>query len=142
MAGQKFRDQITEIRFCHSCAIEVLNQWRGWPIKNKIPIPPIMEGIVCPVCNGAANLISTCVAWLNIHGPYNTGLPDYWVLSIGEEKEFVKEFPSKWGLPYFALSKCTKCKGDAIDSLFIPPLGWQIRRQCAKCGLTSIEEGK
>ena len=44
------------------------------------------------MCGNAAVLLSNRIAWLNYHGPYNTGLPDYWLLVINE-------IPNKWGLP-------------------------------------------
>lgn len=49
------------------------------------------------------------IKWLNVHGPYNTGLPDYWLLVISDNK-------SKWGLPYYAETMCPRCKQRAVVS--------------------------
>jgi hypothetical protein len=87
---------------------------------------------MCGKCN---ELHSTSVAWLNVHGRYNTGLPDYWVLEIVERSKFTPEFTSKWGLPYFELLTCRRCGEPAFSSLH----GVVILHQCPTCLYTYKE---
>ena len=135
------QDQIEEIHFCLHCAEELFKQWRGWPVRDSIPVPPIIDGGTCPKCGGAEVVVSFDIAWLNIHGPYSTGLPDYWVLNISLSGGS-KRFPSKWGLPYFKQGTCPRCGANTIISLFAPPIGWQLKQQCTKCSFVSQEDRK
>ncbi len=142
MSLPALNNQIEEIHFCQHCANELFKLWRGWPIKDNIPIPPFMQNSTCPKCGGTENLISSNIAWLNVHGPYSTGIPDYWVLNVPSRKGFSKEFPSKWGLPYFKLGICPQCGENTVTSLFGPPIGWQQKQQCTKCNFVVSKDGK
>jgi hypothetical protein len=79
---RSFEARICDIRFCRKCALSAFNKWKGWPIRDPVPILPIMEQGKCPICGSVDEVISSNIAWLNIHGPYNTGLPDYWILKV------------------------------------------------------------
>ena len=129
-------DRICDIRFCRQCTLAAFEQWKGWPIRDAVPSLPIIGGNnKCPICGGTNEVVSTNIAWLNVHGPYSTGLPDYWVLIEGDENPgFHKKFPSKWGLPYYESIECPKCKGKLLSSVFCPSIGWEIRRWCVDCG--------
>ena len=142
MSHVALKDRINDIRFCARCAAAPLAEWKGWPLRDTLPIPPVLEAGTCPICHGQEELCSTSVAWLNIHGPYNTGLPDYWILSVGKATEFVRDFPSKWGLPYFELFQCPRCGERALSSLHVFPIGWEIRHQCSSCAYTKRERSE
>ena len=135
--------RINDIRFCRNCTFLAVDKWKGWPIRDAVPVLPMLKGSKCPICGGSDEIVSTSIGWLNIHGLYSTGLPDYWVLTVAEESlGFVKKFPSKWGLPYYELLKCPSCGGDFFASLFIPGLGWQLRRWCTGCGMDETTEDR
>ena len=133
------KDRIADISFCARCAAAPLAAWRGWPLRDALPIPPVMEHDACPVCHGHEALHSTSIAWLNIHEEGNTGLPDYWILVVGNRTEFVRDFPSRWGLPYFESFQCPRCGGPAFSSLLIPPSNWEVRHKCSACAYTKRE---
>ena len=138
---EPFEARICDIRFCRSCTLSAIEKWKGWPIRDAVPVLPILKDSKCPMCGGSDEIISTRISWLNIHGPYNTGLPDYWVLKVSDTKwGFEKNFPSKWGLPYYELIKCPKCGGNLLTSIFCPPIGWQPRRWCTGCGFDEARE--
>jgi len=137
-----FEEKICDIRFCRTCALSAFEQWKGWPITDAVPSLPMIQDGKCPVCGGTEAVISVNIAWLNIHGPYNTGLPSYWILKVNDRHTFEKKFPSKWGLPYYELVKCERCGGAILTSIFIPPIGWQLRQQCEWCNFTKTAEGK
>jgi hypothetical protein len=137
LSRSEINNQIEEIPFCRCCAEELFNSWRGWPIRDKIPVPPVMDGGVCPKCGGTEVIVSSNIAWLNHHGPSNTGLPDYWTLTISTRTGFMQDFLSRWGLPYFKWQICPRCEELAILSLFVP----DMKQQCLTCGFVTVEEG-
>ena len=92
MSQFAFKDQIEEFHFCRRCAEEVFDKWRGWPIKNKIPVPPVIVGGACPKCGGTDEILSPDIAWLNYHSEYSTGLPDYWLLTILTATDPARDF--------------------------------------------------
>jgi hypothetical protein len=132
MDMRSFEEKICDIRFCRSCSISSLKRWKGWPIRDPLPLLPLIENGKCKICGGTNDLLSMNIIWLNIHGPYNTGLPDYWILKINEGKTFKKKFISKWGLPYYKFETCKRCGGLLLVSIFNPPIGWQLKKQCMK----------
>ena len=138
----EFEKRISVIRFCRNCTIAALANWKGWPIRDRIPILPIVRDDDCPLCGCTEKVISTNIFWLNIHSEYSTGLPDYWVLKINRAEHFEKRFLSKWGLPYFEMLLCNKCGSDLLTSIFFPPVGWQLRKQCTRCDFTEVKEIK
>ena len=137
-----FEARICDIRFCRRCTFAAVSQWKGWPIRDAVPAFPIMKDGKCPVCGGNEEVVSSNIAWLNIHGPYNTGLPDYWILKANDKLGFEKRFSSKWGLPYYELMPCERCGGNLLTSIFCPTLGWQIRMKCTVCDFDKTMEDR
>jgi len=142
MDKRSFENRICDIRFCRPCALSALAQWKGWPIRDAVPRLPMIHNGKCPVCHGTEELISTSIEWHNVHGQYNTGLPDYWVLQVNNRKSFEKTFPSKWGLPYYEIRKCERCGETILTSIFNPPIGWELRQQCMNCNFIAVSEGR
>ena len=76
--------------FCRDCANWAFARWRGWhPTKRaaqseSLPDLPLMIGGRCEICGGSALLAPQHVFYCNYHGPYNTGLPNYFYLIINE----------------------------------------------------------
>ena len=85
---------------CYPCGRARIDGWRGWPRKNPVPEIPSLLDNRCPVCGGSAPLDPSTVMFVNIHGPYSTGLPDYFELRIFEPGDDGFAFYPKWGLPY------------------------------------------
>lgn len=97
------------MNYCKGCAIQLLKQWQGWPLRKPVPLlPQVIDG-ECESCGSQSEVISnTEIQWLNYHGPYNTGLPDYWLL--------VTDQKTVWGLPYHSESVCHRCGSRAVLS--------------------------
>lgn len=95
--------------YCKVCSTPILQQWEGWPLHKPVPLlPRIIDGH-CESCRSQAEpLAHNAIQWLNHHGPFNTGLPDYWVLIINRD--------SFWGLPYYSESNCEECGSRAVIS--------------------------
>jgi hypothetical protein len=54
-----------------------------WEPRPDLPdISRLLDGR-CPRCGTGKPLDPSEIYYKNIHGPYNTGLPDYYVLIIG-----------------------------------------------------------
>jgi hypothetical protein len=135
--------RISDIHFCRRCTLAAVEKWKGWPIRDAVPLVPMLKDSACPACGGCDEIASTDIGWLNIHGPYSSGLPDYWVLLLADPaRGFLKKLPSKWGLPYYELLQCPACGGNLFSSLFVPGLAWQIRRWCPSCGKDETTEGR
>ena len=99
------------INYCKSCAKPELSKWKGWPHKDRIPtLPKIIENI-CERCTDDKIIKSTEINWTNIHGEHNTGLPDYWLLTISD-------YDSQWGKPYANEILCSTCEEMCIVSEF------------------------
>lgn len=122
--------------FCALCSRELLGEWKGWPLRDPIPELPRMNSPKCGSCgNSEVPLLSTQIFWLNCHGPYSTGLPDYWLLVTDRE--------TWWGRPYFGEVSCHKCgrssvlsqHGDARNNSF------EYKINCASCGLVRPRPG-
>lgn len=119
------------IEFCLPCSLHLLSSWKGWPNRDVIPNLPLIDEGNCVRCGAmAVDLISNrSLTWQNIHGPYNTGLPDYWIIVTGT---------SKWGLPYFTTGICPKCQGASILSqLAYPDESVEFKHNCPDCGVVA-----
>jgi ribosomal protein S27AE len=115
--------------FCTACSLPILRDWKGWPHRDVVPILPLVEDKKCSSCGQAETyptLNNSSIAWVNVHGPSNTGLPDFWRL---ECIEGASRF-SKWGQPYFAIEPCPKCSGKSVISKFKN----EFRYNCQQCG--------
>lgn len=88
------------VRFCAPCATTALSQWRGWPLKNPIPILPRHISGTCPDCGSTDGLNPDWIVFQNIHGPGNSGLPDEFALRIEPPESDSYAFLRKFGLPY------------------------------------------
>ena len=97
------------MNYCKECSTQILKQWRGWPLREPVPLlPRVMDGR-CEACESQSEVISnTAIQWLNYHGPSSTGLPDYWLLVTDQE--------TIWGLPYHSESVCMHCGSRAVLS--------------------------
>ncbi len=97
------------MNYCNECAIHILRQWRGWPLRKPVPLLPQVRDGKCEACGSQGKVVSsTDIQWLNYHGPYNTGLPDYWLL--------VTDQTTVWGLPYHSETLCHRCGSRAVLS--------------------------
>ncbi len=122
--------------FCPVCTLLILDSWKGWPNKDVIPYLPQVEDGRCAHCSAVSfnSISSRSLTWKNVHGPYNTGLPDYWIIGVGE---------SKWGLPYFTMGKCPKCRSTSIVSQFFYPNGQvEFKHNCQKCGVVAYRSAR
>lgn len=124
-------DPSCTIDFCRACAVPLLAQWKGWPHRDPIPAIPIMDGGACRQCMGREVLLSTQIAWLNVHGAYSTGLPDYWqlVTAAGGGND-VKRLIAHWGHPYYRKLACPGCHGQCVSSVHLG----HTRLTCPSCG--------
>ena len=117
-------------KYCRTCSVGALSAWKGWPLRDPIPLLTLLSEEGCAVCgNQAEELASTEIFWLNYHGRYNTGLPDYWNLVTGQE--------TVWGLPYYEETTCRRCKGRAVLSQHGDSrVGrFEYKVNCPACGL-------
>lgn len=120
-----------DLDFCAECAKPILAEWKGWPHKDAIPLLPKLSDGVCAKCSGGHALKSDHIFWHNIHGPYSTGLPDYWVLEL-------KDVGTSWGSPYFSEGKCPKCEALSVISEMNYPNGkHELKGNCPECGVSS-----
>ena len=98
--------------FCAACAEKSFQIWKGWcsagtenwdeQAKGKTALPdlPVMTSGNCLICGSAQSLSAEHIYYQNIHGQYNTGLPDYFVLKISKAAVFKDNLCSKFGSPY------------------------------------------
>lgn len=98
-----------DIAYCDRCSRSLLAAWQGWPQQDPLPRLPKFESPRCESCGGVEALASGRIRWLNYHGPYNTGLPDYWLLAVDVGDV-------KWGHPYYAETPCPACGAALIVS--------------------------
>ncbi len=120
------------MEYCKSCATLLLREWKGWPLRNPIPMLPQRGDGGCDVCGSLEpGIPSKDIQWLNYHEPYNTGLPDYWLL--------VYEQKTKWGRPYYSEIECRRCHGRAVLSEHGDARreSYRYKINCPKCGLLS-----
>lgn len=118
---------------CVDCSVEVLKNWKGWPITDKTPILPIMFEGKCPVCKGSNAISSLHLVWMNIHGEYSTGLPKYWVIYIPGQGADISGAFSHWGFPYYDLVICPKCGSNALISQHSSGQNQEFLTQCTSC---------
>ena len=112
--------------FCKKCAFEKMASWQGWPLRDKVPYIPVCQTNFCPDCGGTERIESSKIGWVNIHGAYSTGLPDYWRLKIHNEGE------KHWGFPYIKYQTCTRCRGPLMGSIHLN----EFVRSCPNCKTT------
>lgn len=97
------------MNYCSDCAAPILKQWQGWPLRDPVPLLPKIWDGKCEACGSEGDVVpNTTIQWLNYHGPYNTGLPDYWLLVTDQQ--------TVWGQPYHAEAQCPRCGGRAVMS--------------------------
>ncbi len=90
---------------CRTCAEWAFARWRGWcsagtetwQQKPNLPDVPLLDGGVCPRCQGSIGVRPEEITYHNFHGPSNTGLPDYYFLDLDPAN---RTFGEKWGRPY------------------------------------------
>jgi hypothetical protein len=131
-------NEAENITFCDGCSRRVLSAWRGWPLRDEIPMLPALIDGGCAACGGNEPLLSTEIGWINIHEEGNTGLPNYWVLDVVPLSFLFRGengLPNKWGLPYWRHVRCRRCGNQAIESL----LGRKSRVQCSCSGFIGGE---
>ena len=91
---------------CLNCAILAFQVWKGWcavgGLSRYKPLPDVPELVEgqCSVCQSSDGLLVDRIFYRNIHGPYNTGLPDYFVLEIAEPPLAAEHPFRRWGRPY------------------------------------------
>lgn len=120
--------------YCNKCAQKILKEWKGWPKKDVIPLLPRMLNDICEVCGHEDKLHPSSILWFNYHSEFSTGLPDYWLLIVQQQK-------NKWGHPYYYENDCPKCNARAIISLMNYPNGSsEMFYNCEKCGILDVTE--
>jgi hypothetical protein len=122
--------------FCATCSAPLLAAWKGWPLRDPIPHLPRIVDATCGACGGSKTLQSERIHWLNYHGRYNTGLPDYWLLVTDQE--------TSWGAPYFGDVPCLKCGKSAVLSQHGDTRSqrFEYKINCFSCGLVRPLPGK
>jgi hypothetical protein len=117
------------VKFCLTCCRVALRSWKNWPHRTPIPFLPEVGSVRCPDCGGSALVPSEDIAWVNVHGEGNTGLPDYWELEYKPDGSL-----RRWGRPYLALIEC-RCGQDAVVSEFVHASP-EYAVNCPMCGVT------
>ena len=74
--------------------------------------------------------MASSILWNNVHGPYNTGLPDYWEVCTDAAPQ-----KANWGRPYVDEGPCPRCGGGSIVSKFGESESVRTRRNCVPCGM-------
>ncbi len=117
--------------YCKNCGETLLEEWKGWPERDPVPmLPRILDGS-CEACVGSKGLEPSEIIWLNCHSEFSTGLPDYWLLVIASQQ-------NKWGQPYSGESNCPSCNLRSIVSQMNYPNGTkETFHNCNKCGITT-----
>lgn len=124
-------DPQSRLSFCRNCAEAKLSAWKGWPHRDPVPVLCPLASEPCPDCGCTDTLDSSRIVWLNYHGPYSTGLPDYWLLVVSDVQ-------SKWGRPYLRESQCPKCAARTIVSELKYPNGQrELKHNCTVCEVRS-----
>ena len=122
-------DMIKRPKYCKRCASDAFSDWKGWPLKDSVPLLSIVGNRQCEQCGGSDAISGEQITWLN-HGP---GLPDYWTLEVDED---MTEWGRKWGHPYYGEVKCRKCLGRSIVSEHTPGSNVTLKASCSECGLS------
>jgi hypothetical protein len=99
-------------KLCLKCAEVAIKYWKGWPPletinwnsqerkKSILPDIPKLDDGTCNRCQSQDHVFVYDLVFINIHGSYSTGLPDYFRLAIDEinmNKRFLHE---RFGIPY------------------------------------------
>jgi len=89
---------------CYVCAERAFFGYQGWSEESGPRTPPpavprLVDG-TCPTCGGHVGLDPRHVFWHNVHGPFSTGLPEYFELVIKVPGSEESRGSRKWGLPY------------------------------------------
>jgi hypothetical protein len=99
--------QSADLITCRHCAEWAVGRWRGWHPTSRanpseaLPQLPAMNGGKCERCGGQEPLALNHIIYQNYHGPYNTGIPDYFYLEICSEPQSRRRFASFFlELPY------------------------------------------
>lgn len=77
-------------RFCRPCSLPRIAEWRGCPRgfgpcranTPAVPDLPVLSGGTCPNCGGSDGVPMDHFVFQNVHGPDNTGLPDFFVIEM------------------------------------------------------------
>jgi hypothetical protein len=104
---------------CKNCAEWAFARWKGWcsdgtqqwAKKPDLPDVPFVDDRKCSRCHGVNGIPIDNVYYFNVHGKYNTGLPDYFNLIIRENDPFNMR---RFGSPY---SDCWITKRIKLDDL-------------------------
>jgi hypothetical protein len=114
--------------YCEPCARTILAQWQAWPHRTAVPTLPILVDGACTLCGADAGVRSERIRWENVHGTYNTGLPDYWLLQVDAGN-------AKWGRPYSSEAACPRCGGRSIVSEMKHSSRRELMLNCPACGV-------
>jgi hypothetical protein len=90
---------------CRRCAEWAFARWRGWcsagtehwAEKPDLPAVPHLQSELCKRCGAHEGVDVEPIVYMNVHGPFNTGLPDYFRLVIQPEP---RAEALRWGRPY------------------------------------------
>jgi hypothetical protein len=108
--------------YCRDCSSPILEKWKGWPLRDKIPALPIIIDGECEVCGGTNELSHKNFGWINV----GMGLPSFWYISMNGY--------NSWGLPYYGESECPYCQKRSIISQH----GTELCHNCQECGVIKI----
>jgi hypothetical protein len=45
-------EQIEELYFCGHCSERLLSEWKGWPLRDEVPVLPLFDERGCRICGG------------------------------------------------------------------------------------------
>jgi hypothetical protein len=88
---------------CRACAGWAFERWRGWcadGLDDPPPVPDVPRVVAgrCPRCGGTVGVAAERIGYANVHGEYNTGLPDFFFLKIFDAPR--DDSSGRWGMPY------------------------------------------
>ena len=115
---------------CSKCAKVAFDRWRGWcadglPDPPPVPdVPRLVDGR-CPVCQSTSGVEPGRVGYVNVHGEFSTGLPDFFVLKVLDSVAQVSN--SRWGIPYKDL-KVGRVPLEDLPRQY-PANGWRNRSE-------------
>lgn len=84
--------------YCRDCAEWACARWRGWHStpqsspNEALPDLPMMVRGKCDICGGENTVRSDYIIYENYHGPWNTGLPDYFYLRLSMRQQSSRRF--------------------------------------------------
>jgi hypothetical protein len=126
------------LAYCKKCSDPILKEWKGWPHKDSVPLLPILGIDGCDNCRSATadEIPAHNIAWVNVHGEFSTGLPDYWLLRANDpDQEYPDSLIEHWGRPYLSEGLCPKCGNRAVLSEH----GAEKKYNCEKCGVAGLQ---